>query len=192
MICFVDLDGVLVDFNKGVLRAFDCEDLEWPAGVRDVHKVLGISKNQFWSRLNEDFWANLPMMDDAREILSLVEAKFGRMNVCILSSPSMDPRCLSGKAKWLQKNLRSYLKSYLLGPSKYYCAHENSLLIDDAEKNVESYWANGGKAILMPRRWNRLHSISSPVDELARRLKEEDWNPEVVDDSNGQINFDFN
>src|SRR5207302_833742 len=82
--CFVDLDGVLVDFHAGAARHHGVPYPDpWPAGVWHVDQVLGIDHVAFWSTLDEHFWAELQPTVDGRAIVELLEETFGAENVCL-------------------------------------------------------------------------------------------------------------
>src|SRR4051812_4812904 len=123
MRCFVDLDGVLVDFHAGAARHHGVPFPDpWPAGVWHVDQVLGIDHVAFWSTFDEHFWSELVPTPDGRAILDLLEATFGIDNICLLSSPPRDPVSLAGKCKWIQTNLPDYDRRFLIGPCKHFVA----------------------------------------------------------------------
>lgn len=154
MKCLLDLDGVLVDFVGGAakLHGFD------PAlAVRwDFMADVGLTQNQFWSPLGEDFWANLPWMPDGMRILAIVEKAFGPENVCLLTSPCDTDGCMQGKLRWIRKHLPVYNRRYLMGSAKEFCASRDSLLIDDSDSNTTKFATAGGWGVLVPRPWNVL------------------------------------
>ena len=138
-----------------------------------------------------EFWENLRPCSDAALIVDVCEQYFGRGNICILSSPSLDPACLSAKARWIKKYLPQYKNQYFLGPSKHFAASSDHLLIDDSDKNVNAFRAAGGKAILMCRQWNSGHAVKQPVKELQRCLKEEDWYADDSDDNDDLFSLEL-
>lgn len=172
---FIDLDGVLADFEKGVFEIhdidFDYDD--WPLGEWDMQKILGMSDEEFWI-MDEHWWAELNKTPEFDEIMNLVEGEFGRENICLLSSPTEDPTCIYGKAMWIQKNLPYYAekRQYFLGAQKYFAAAPDALLIDDSDDNVDKFeaaWGNqGGKTILVPRIWNSNHTWRDRIVEYLK------------------------
>ena len=56
-------------------------------------------------------------------------------------------------------------RQFLIGPSKHLCANPETLLIDDSDKNVDSFRKCGGQAVLVPRPWNSLHGLNA-LDHL--------------------------
>ena len=103
---FLDMDGVLTDFVRATLSLRGQSDLllTWPKGERDIHKVMGISKSEFWRIVDgqgADFWAALPNFEWSRDLVDLVR-QFAPMT--ILTSPSLSPSCFEGKVRWLYEN----------------------------------------------------------------------------------------
>jgi 5'(3')-deoxyribonucleotidase len=176
MRCFIDMDGVLVDFVGGALRAHNRQMENWPPGEFDMPKVLKMRCQDFWAPLTgAKFWAELKPTPEAHELIALLEARFSSRELCILSSPTTDPQCLAGKLQWLCRRLPGYERRYLLGPEKHYCASPDCLLIDDADHNVDRFREAGGCAILFPRPWNRLHAVPDPLAYVADCIAREDW-----------------
>jgi hypothetical protein len=165
--CFVDLDGVLVDFNRGAVRRHgrDYPD-PWPRGVWAVREVLGLDGASFWAAMDEQFWADLDPLPNCFGLLELLEGLFGPENVCILSSPSRDASALAGKYRWIRRHLPDYERRYLIGPAKHFCSGPGKVLVDDLEENVRLFTEAGGRGVLMPRPWNSGHAVA-PEGALA-------------------------
>jgi len=179
---FVDMDGVLSDFVSAALQLHGRLDaLEgWPPGVWDMPRVVGMSSADFWGRIarrGEDFWAKLRPYPWADELIRLVQ-EFAPFT--ILSSPSNQPSCLSGKMVWLQKQFSPAFRDFLIGPPKYLCAKPGVVLIDDSDDNIARFRQHGGEAILFPQPWNANHALTS--DRLAyvrEQLERLSCNPSV-------------
>lgn len=177
MRCLLDMDGVLVDFVSGACNA---HGLVYPYdnprfhGEWDFHKLSGLSGNQFYKPFDAQFWSDLDWMPDGREILAWLEAKFGQPNICLLTSP---PRtnigeCVKGKMDWVSKHCPQFERQILIGPSKEFCAHRGSILVDDKDSNCDAYRAAGGHVHLVPRPWNSSHRLSHAVmEDLVTKLR---------------------
>jgi 5'(3')-deoxyribonucleotidase len=160
MKCLLDLDGLLVDFCKGAHAYHNIpystgDSYPYPKGFWDIDTLLPISQDDFWKPFGYDFWANLPWMEDGQQILQLVERLFGVENICICSCPPQDPNAVGGKIEWVKKNIPQYSRRCIITPRKEFCAHSNVVLIDDRDKNIDTFIENGGHGILVPRLWNR-------------------------------------
>ena len=160
MKCFLDMDGVLVDFMKGAHEfhrlPYSMKAYPYEFGVWDncPPSTSELSTQEFWDSLDEEFWANLDWMPDGNAILQYTESFFGVKNICLLTSPTRCPRSVSGKLLWIQKNLPRYKRQFLIGPPKHFCAHNNAVLIDDSDRNINSFVEHGGTGVLVPRPWN--------------------------------------
>jgi len=116
------------------------------------------TKASFWGSIKRYFWAGVPKSLECDKLLGICARFVGKENVCILSSPTLDPDCLAGKLEWIKANMPKWMhRQYLIGPCKKFCARPDAVLIDDREKNVDEFRASGGHAIMMPRPWNSLH-----------------------------------
>ena len=150
---FLDLDGVIVDFAKGCIEWYnlDCTPEDWKEWL-DIFKYYTGDESKFWEGLTDKFWLELEFTKEAKRILTLLRP----MKPCILTSPAWTGA--GGKQQWIRKKLPDFFKEdrYLIGPAKHYLAHENALLIDDADENVQRFREAGGHAILIPRPWNSL------------------------------------
>jgi hypothetical protein len=162
------MDGVLVNLVQGCCDKLGIENPYYDAtgkvvdaarGVYPTPKLLGLTEEEFLGGLDVDDWANCSPMDDAHLIVEMVEARFGKKNVCILSNPtgheSIIDQCMEGKLNWIRKHFPFYSNRFLFGPQKEFCAgNPNHVLIDDFEKNIKDFTGHEGRACLVPRPWN--------------------------------------
>lgn len=167
--CFVDLDGVLVDFIGGACNKLGKPPLDpYPPGLWEIWKVLHMEEADFWTRIDDYFfWSSLPWMPDGYSILQAAEKAFGEEHVFLLSSPAYSPNCWSGKATWVKQQLPQYSRRLILTPAKHLLAATGGCLVDDSEKNVNTW--HGGTPILVPRPWNRHHAMAGNALEITRR-----------------------
>jgi len=148
---FCDLDGVLVDFNRGFKNLDANKDKLSPSEYEEKY-----SKEKMWQIIDdegESFWANLKWMKDGRELWDYLS----QHNPIILSSPSRSKSSTHGKMKWIRRNLGimqdSPTKSsknwdqesrVILSQYKYKFANsENDILVDDTQAKLDK-WANAG------------------------------------------------
>ena len=155
----VDMDGVLVDFYSAACKTHKRYD--HPKGSSYLHKIWGITKEQFWEPLdNRSWWANLKPTVEFDEIIDQVSS----YTYCVCSSPSGRPEVAAGKVEWLKKYLPD--TPWILTREKYILADDDTLLIDDSDYQVKSFVKAGGKALLIPRAWNSLWQSNLTVSEV--------------------------
>jgi 5'(3')-deoxyribonucleotidase len=173
MICYLDLDGVLVDFVGGCCRVHDLPNpylKKSSLGNFRIDKLWGLGAGQFWEPLNHEFWATLGWTEDGQEILEAVEELFD--DVYILTSPSSNPEASSGKMEWVLKNIPNYTRRTILTGNKFLLAQKNRLLVDDHDKNIVLFEKYNGKAIQVPRPWNALNHKNT-LDWVLERLTDD-------------------
>lgn len=169
----LDMDGVLNRFQFHALRHLgfvNYEEDQYPRQCGwDIVTAANVlagekrwSKSQFWNAMTREVWATVPKSFEFNLIIDKAVSLVGEENVCILTSPTLDPECLAGKAEWIRDFCPKFLhRQFLIGPSKTFCAHPDSLLIDDADKNVAAFREAGGQALLVPRPWNEAHPYAT-------------------------------
>jgi len=181
MICFLDMDGVLVDFIGGLHRAleipFDYSNYPYEPGrwdiLGDIASRAKVSLSYPNLLCSTHFWESLSWMADGKEILELVERRFGEENVYLLTTPMPNPQSWTGKYLWAEKHLPQYKKRIIITHlQKSMFASENRVLIDDKDQNVDEFMAAGGNTILVPRVWNRL-SLFQAVAYLKKNLQKD-------------------
>jgi hypothetical protein len=182
---FLDLDGVLVDFHRAAYQTFgyttDSSIETW-----NFWEVWGMTAEDFWAKLDADWWATLPWTFEGRDFLGVVEQLFGVENIVLLTSPPSinASAALHGKARWIEKNLPRYARQYFLGSPKGHAASPGKVLADDLGANTQKFLAGGGHAVLVPRPWNlrraeldewgrfEILSVNANLIEARRRAQE--------------------
>ncbi len=154
---FLDMDGVVTNFVGATFELFglNYEETKWPLGIYDIEKVMNISSEELWKKIDEtpNFWGNLPELEQGLELFCRL-SMLG--SVVFLTSPCKDPNCSTGKVEWLLKKFGSKFRNYILTSKKHYCAG-NGILIDDSDEKVDQFRENAGISILYPQPWNSNH-----------------------------------
>ena len=167
----LDIDDVCNRCTMHALKWVGCpldslDQSQFPAEcgydiVGAANRLMGYEKftvSTFWNSIPREFWATTPISPEFNWLLGQVEHLVGQENVCLLTSPTIDPDCLAGKLEWIHAFTPKWLhRQFLVGPCKQFCAHPDALLVDDSDKNVNAFRKWGGKALLVPRPWNTLH-----------------------------------
>jgi len=157
---YLDMDGVLVNFRKGIHEAF----------VKPYHYPTLSKKWTFWDDWPEVtfemvnavcdtlFWQDLEWMHDGVGILEAVFDKFQNNQIYLLTTPMPNVQSPTGKWLWVCHQLPAFYKHTIITQApKYLLARPDTLLIDDKDENVDRFREAGGKAILINRPWNRGH-----------------------------------
>lgn len=119
MICFLDMDGVLVDLESKV----------------------DFSKHVSWDNYNSCFWATLPETKDCWSIIALASAYYSDVR---LLTKYANAESAKGKIQWAE---RTGLPVVLTDNDKSFCAKGN-VLIDDYDKNITAWRLMGGFGVL--------------------------------------------
>ena len=175
----LDLDEVLVDFLSpacivhGTTKTQLIESGIWQPGISGLHKVLGISLDAFWQKLNaagNEFWEDLEPQPWADELLELVIDKSGG-DWLIASTPGYSSDCYIGKTDWLKNFFGYKFNRFAVFPYKEMLANKKTVLIDDQEDNILKFSKEGGRSILFPTLGNVLHRYRlNPMPFVKERL----------------------
>lgn len=168
----VDLDDVCNHFTMFVLNHLGCshheEDFPVEVGydivaAYNIMKPDNISVGEFWSKVTPNIWSWMPRRVDTDWLLDLCARYVGRENVLICTKSLGHPLHYAHKIQWMQANLPSWIQNqFSITSRKEAYACPTTLLIDDSADNVDKFRARkGGKAILVPRPWNRNNRLNS-------------------------------
>ena len=142
---YVDMDGVLADFVKGIRKELpDYDDKQY-----ETSEIYRTEMWDFVEKFSKDggkLWQGLPEMDDARELWGWVK-KFDHE---ILSATGKSGYGAGEqKRNWIKEKFGS-VKVNLVQKSreKAKFATPNSILIDDRTKSINPWKAAGGIGIL--------------------------------------------
>jgi 5'(3')-deoxyribonucleotidase len=182
---FLDLDGVIVNFHLPVMNRYDAKmdsEADYPHEylwdivgatnkLRDEWDGTPLTPAQFWDPLPFSFWKGLEMYEYADHFISMLE-EIG--DVHLATSTTKSTSCVAGKYSWIKANLPRFRKKFFIGASKHALAHSNAILIDDRDKNCEDFVVAGGRAILVPRPWNKLGHLTygHPYDWVMDHLRD--------------------
>ena len=142
---YVDMDGVLVNFLKGI---------EGKLGHKHSENEYNNDKayrNRFWKAVlkDEDFWFHLSPMEDMKQLWNYVKKHDPEILTAVGSSKSDHAR--AQKKKWINKHIGSGIKvnSTIHGSEKGpQFGGKDKILIDDQPKSIKPWRAAGGIGIL--------------------------------------------
>lgn len=139
---YVDLDGVLADFDKGVKDFTGKSPEEW--------KETEEGESAMWKAVHkvEDFYYHLEKMPDADELWGYVLQYEPHILTAIPRKTSV-PGAEGNKRAWVAKHLGPTIPVFI-GPysrDKQRFAKEGYILIDDRPSNIEEWEEKGGTPI---------------------------------------------
>ena len=160
---YVDIDGVLANFHKGVCKLHnkDYKEIMQFAEKGNYYwmpKAFNMSNTQFWKAIDNagtEFWSELEDYSWFDELIDVVGDDF-----FISTSPGLCPHAPSGKAEWLREKFGKSFNRFFIGSHKYLLADWSSVLIDDSDKKCKKF-GEIGTAILFPQPWNANHDLVS-------------------------------
>ena len=179
---FVDLDGVLADFDRGFRNLVDNHE---KLSADDYEKKYG--KDQFWaliSKNGESFYENLAWKSDGRVLWDYIK----RYRPIVLTSPSQDKTSVTGKTKWVRRyllinedpvmNPKYFQQGHhlIIDGDKYkYASFETDILIDDTEEKIKKWTEAGGTGILHTESKSTIQLLEQVIEKLMpKKEKEED------------------
>jgi 5'(3')-deoxyribonucleotidase len=186
VIVFMDLDGVFVNLPKAVANIFghDWDQMfkNWTPGNPDMEIELKISKSKFWKEINRypSFWEDLEPYDHMYELLDILRG----CTLKILTSPSTDVHCASGKMRWIKKYMPHMTPHTILCRDKFLLAQRGRVLLDDTDKQIAA-WDNtesGAYSITFPQPWNKNYAyVDCQLDFVREQLNliKENYNHQV-------------
>lgn len=149
-ILYVDMDGVVADFDSAVVKKFNISDQEKEIALKNTRW-----SEDRWKKIIQDphFYRDLPKMPQADQLISL--AKRFRDNLgwelyMLTAIPKNNdiPDCIHDKILWMQQHYPGIpvrFGPYAKDKQKY--ARPGDILVDDKPSNIEEWRQAGGTAI---------------------------------------------
>ena len=155
---FLDLDGVLADFDRGVLDLLGMS--------ADAYEAKH-SKKDFWFRIRraEDFYATLPEMPDARALFDAVK----HLDPVILTGLPIGNWAAPQKERWVAEHFPGTPIITTMARDKHKHMDEGDVLVDDRLNHRATYEEAGMVFV---------HHTSAKASVAALR----EWFPSVRND----------
>jgi len=155
-VMFVDLDGVLVNFDKGYQKL---------TGKSTHHADVQVKKD-FWKTFNNSiksqntsefkYWSELEWMHDGKQLWNYIK----KYTPYILTAPTYNPESKEGKSLWVTKHLDNVRKLYFKSAAtKAEYSRKNRILIDDRAATIDDWNARGGVGILHTNAANTIKQL---------------------------------
>ena len=127
---YVDMDGVLADFDRHYLRTFG--KVPTRPGGTDWKAI----------RVHEGFYAGIPPMPDMNVLWGYLRP---HKPIVLTGIPSNVPEAKANKQEWIKKYLPLDTKViYCQAKNKYKNCLPGDLLIDDYDKHKQAWLSAGG------------------------------------------------
>jgi hypothetical protein len=133
---FLDLDGVLADFDAGAKRVL---------GMLPKAFEAKYGKREFWRRLAraKDFYATLPLMPDAMELFEAVK----HLEPTILTGLPLGNWAAPQKVRWVADHFPGTKVITTMARDKYKHMTEMDVLVDDRADHRDKWESAGGTFI---------------------------------------------
>lgn len=129
---FLDADGVLADFDRGVRELL---------GTRPRAFIAAHGRGAFWERLAraENFYGSLPEIPDARVLFDAVK----HLKPTILTGIPIGKWAAPQKVEWVAEHFPGVPIITCMARDKHKHMHSGDVLVDDREKHRKAYEAHG-------------------------------------------------
>ena len=140
---FIDMDGVLADFNTGVETLTGTPFPNTDKG----HNDYDMRKEEL---TNKRLFRNLPPMEDMHDLVAYVRHTNLPWEILTAAGVINRELVVYDKGEWIKEHVSPsvVVTCTMTGTQKGMFAFEGSVLIDDRVKNIEAWEANGGIGIL--------------------------------------------
>ena len=125
---FLDLDGVLADFDAGARQLFRMDKDEF-------ERLHG--RKTFWGKIarTRDFYGSLPEMPDARELFDAV----AHLDPTILTGLPLGNWAAAQKERWVEEHFPGTPIITTMARDKHKHMHPGDVLVDDRETHRPAY-----------------------------------------------------
>jgi hypothetical protein len=145
---YCDMDGVLVDFDRGYQEL---------TGMT-TQQADAIGGDTFWEPLTQagaKWWITLNWMPDGKQLWNYIK----KYTPILLSAPSKQESSRLGKRVWVKRELPDVKLILRPASQKQQYASPTSILIDDRQKNIDQWEAAGGIGILHTSTANTIEQL---------------------------------
>jgi len=167
---YLDMDGVLSDFDKHFEKEFGKHPLKYKTHVINFlikeKKINGnaaykIFREQFWKIIDarKNFWSHMTPIKDYKKLVKYL--KKYKNNVKVLTAvPEHEfqtKKAIEGKKYWIKKHIpypvevlfvKLNAQNHCISPKGIFAKNDKDILIDDNISYVNDWKRKGGTAIL--------------------------------------------
>ena len=174
---YVDMDGVMVNINKGFAKVFNIKYPRQSLMTWDwVTETAGITTAEFWGKLSRTkrFYADLEPFPWSKHLWQFLNEEYPDWR--ILTGAPEFAEGWRDKVDWITKHLgKDGMRRLTLSCSKDHIAGDGDVLVDDHHVNIAKWQKAGG----VGHRWVE-HTEDHPhgpleIDRLRQFLKKIDF-----------------
>ena len=147
---FFDMDGVLADFDRGIIELCKLEPMPQNLKPRNEEKEI-----EMWGKVKEvgHFYDKLEPIPGAKEMFDAVYSRYGEKCEILTGIPKPWREIVTAaedKVNWMRRLFSETVKinTVLRAEKKNFCTGKDCILIDDYVKNTKEWTEIGGTAIL--------------------------------------------
>lgn len=146
---YLDMDGVLADFDRGLRELCGIEPRSQDACAGGRYRA------DMWERVKSvgHFYDKLSLMPGAEELFNAVYSKYGDRCEILTGVPKPDkgiPGAGEDKINWMRRMLSEDIKINIVlrEEKRNYCRGRDCILVDDLGDNIRVWEEFGGTGIL--------------------------------------------
>lgn len=177
---FIDMDGVLSDFDTGAKNMFNFETNHFNVSSHLLDEDKKLIKKNFWSKVRENthFWTDLPLMPGALNlwdlccnfnptVLTAAPSSFVEGSADFLIVSKLKEEWI--KEKFIFNHQNNFVCTTSLKKHLFISKNHQNILIDDREDNIQRWVSHGGIGILHINFENtklELQKITAPKQKI--------------------------
>lgn len=169
---YCDMDGVIVDFMKGMKEIL-------PGYQNWDQAIAQFGSDGVWDAIRKGgskWWADLEWMPDGRQLWDFIKTK--KPTILTAAATSLvGQNGRKGKEEWCSKHIGPSIKVIICdrGHDKQHFASPTGILIDDLEDNILQWRAKGGIGIHFKTASQAIRDLKTHLDPI-----NEDWKGAVA------------
>lgn len=153
---YLDMDGVLADFNKGYRDRFGRDPDISARDDPNVGKLVGT-----------DFFSTLPKLPEADALIQACVQLFGGYSICSSPLRGDHSNSATNKKHWISEHLSPPPDNVVITGKKDSYAKGKNILIDDKIKNIIPWRQRGGIGILYDAYTDDVSDVIAQLKQIA-------------------------